>query len=142
MSNPVTKFKDHQPLKTLAKAAQSCSAQVTLNHPSRGEQSSDPQSITYGSCIGKSYKEVSKDMCQAEFQAFKDCVQVSTGSMGWFGHLSFRSSRLTSDRVCTLDRSHHRYMSSECRKTDVRNRSDVNGDLNLRLGLYDQIQSH
>jgi hypothetical protein len=34
------------------------------------------QSLAYGRCIGKSYTEVSKDMCQAEFQAFKDCVQV------------------------------------------------------------------
>ncbi|KAK1921596.1 hypothetical protein DB88DRAFT_512874 [Papiliotrema laurentii] len=58
-----TKFKDLQPLKTLAKASQSCSA----------------QSIAYGKCIGKSYQEVSKDMCQAEFQAFKGCVQKALG---------------------------------------------------------------
>ncbi|KAK8847441.1 hypothetical protein IAR55_005299 [Kwoniella newhampshirensis] len=54
------RFKDTQPLKTLAKASQSCSA----------------QSLAYGKCIGKSYTEVSKDMCQAEFVAFKQCVQL------------------------------------------------------------------
>nr|XP_031860613.1 uncharacterized protein CI109_003944 [Kwoniella shandongensis]KAA5527685.1 hypothetical protein CI109_003944 [Kwoniella shandongensis] len=53
------KFKDTQPLKTLAKASQSCSA----------------QSLAYGKCVGKSYTEVSKDMCQAEFVAFRQCVQ-------------------------------------------------------------------
>lgn len=34
------------------------------------------QSLAYGKCIGKSYQDVSKDMCQEEFQAFKQCVQV------------------------------------------------------------------
>ncbi|RSH92233.1 hypothetical protein EHS25_008648 [Saitozyma podzolica] len=58
-----TRFKDTQPLKTLAKAATSCSA----------------QSAAYGRCIGKSYQEVSKDMCQAEFLAFKECVQKAVG---------------------------------------------------------------
>ena len=34
------------------------------------------KSIVYGKCIGARYNEVSKGMCEAEFQAFKDCVQV------------------------------------------------------------------
>ncbi|RSH83371.1 uncharacterized protein EHS24_007051 [Apiotrichum porosum] len=56
-------FKDKQPLKTLARASQSCAK----------------QSLVYGACIGKSYQEVHKDMCAAEFQAFKDCVQKAVG---------------------------------------------------------------
>jgi hypothetical protein len=35
------------------------------------------KSLAYGKCIGKSYKEVSKGMCEAEFATFKECVQVS-----------------------------------------------------------------
>ena len=60
MSSRVTSFKDTQPLKTLAKASKSCAG----------------QSAAYGKCIAASYHDVSKDMCQAEFAAFKDCVQV------------------------------------------------------------------
>ncbi|KAI9636350.1 uncharacterized protein MKK02DRAFT_45057 [Dioszegia hungarica] len=63
MSAVATRFKDKAPLQTLAKASKSCAT----------------QSLAYGKCIGKSYQDVSKDMCQAEFQAFKDCVQKSFG---------------------------------------------------------------
>jgi hypothetical protein len=35
------------------------------------------QSLAYGQCIGKSYQEVQKGMCENEFKAFKECVQVS-----------------------------------------------------------------
>ncbi|ORY30352.1 hypothetical protein BCR39DRAFT_529326 [Naematelia encephala] len=59
----VTRYKDTQPLKSLAKASQSCSA----------------PGMAYGKCIGAKYTEVSKGMCEAEFQAFKDCVQKSFG---------------------------------------------------------------
>lgn len=41
------------------------------------------QSIAYGKCVGQSYQEVSKGMCDAEFRAFKECVQV-----GWIGYIS------------------------------------------------------
>lgn len=56
-----TTFKDKTPLKTLAKASQSCTV----------------QSAAYAKCIGAKYLEVSKGMCEAEFQEFKQCVQVS-----------------------------------------------------------------
>ncbi|KAL7420047.1 hypothetical protein Q5752_005012 [Cryptotrichosporon argae] len=56
-------FKDTQPLKTLAKASQSCAA----------------QSVAYGKCVSKSYQDVSKDMCAEEFRAFKQCVQQAFG---------------------------------------------------------------
>ncbi|ORX33920.1 hypothetical protein BD324DRAFT_637709 [Kockovaella imperatae] len=59
----ITSYKDTQPLRTLAKASQSCSV----------------QSIAYGKCIGKSYQDVSKSMCEAEFRAFKECVQKTFG---------------------------------------------------------------
>ncbi|OCF58769.1 hypothetical protein L486_03259 [Kwoniella mangroviensis CBS 10435] len=56
-------FKDKAPLKTLAKASKSCSA----------------QSLAYGKCVGKSYQEVSKSMCEEEFKAFRECVQKAFG---------------------------------------------------------------
>lgn len=34
------------------------------------------QSVAYGKCISTSYTDVSKGMCEAEFKAFKECVQV------------------------------------------------------------------
>lgn len=40
----------------------------------------DSQSVAYGSCIGKNYKEVHKDMCGPEFKAFKECVQVGVAA--------------------------------------------------------------
>jgi len=40
----------------------------------------DVQSLAYGQCIGKSYQEVQKGMCETEFKAFKECVQVSHSS--------------------------------------------------------------
>ncbi|TXT08954.1 hypothetical protein VHUM_02428 [Vanrija humicola] len=57
------RFKDKAPLKTLAKASTSCAT----------------QSLAYGQCIGRSYQDVSKDMCREEFKAFKDCVQKAVG---------------------------------------------------------------
>jgi hypothetical protein len=91
----VTRFKDKAPLKTLAKAAQGCSAQVSrrdhFERPITGDRCTAPpslyssryahtcahtQSLAYGKCIGQSYQEVSKGMCEAEFRAFKECVQV------------------------------------------------------------------
>ena len=41
------------------------------------EIEADKQSLAYGHCIGKSYQEVQKGMCENEFKAFKECVQVS-----------------------------------------------------------------
>lgn len=38
----------------------------------------DIKSLAYGQCIGKSYQEVQKGMCETEFKAFKECVQVSS----------------------------------------------------------------
>ncbi|KIY56395.1 hypothetical protein I307_04194 [Cryptococcus deuterogattii 99/473] len=58
-----SRFKDKQPLKTLANASKSCAA----------------QSVAYGKCISKSYTDVSKGMCEAEFKAFKECVQKAVG---------------------------------------------------------------
>ncbi|KAI8344884.1 hypothetical protein EDC96DRAFT_521855 [Choanephora cucurbitarum] len=43
----------------LAKSVASCPAQATA----------------YGQCIALSYKDVQKNMCQKEFEAFKQCVQ-------------------------------------------------------------------
>jgi len=40
----------------------------------------DDQSLAYGQCIGKSYQEVQKGMCETEFKAFKECVQVGHSS--------------------------------------------------------------
>lgn len=81
MSTAKTTFKDLTPLKTLAKASKSCSTQVSPPLAQwRGAGAgadADVQSIAYGKCIGKSYQEVSKGMCDAEFRAFKECVQVS-----------------------------------------------------------------
>ncbi|KAJ9106363.1 hypothetical protein QFC21_001509 [Naganishia friedmannii] len=54
-------------LKRLASASKSCSV----------------PSLAYGKCIGASYLDVSKGMCEKEFQAFKECVQVSVGGGGW-----------------------------------------------------------
>jgi len=31
----------------------------------------------YGKCILASYQDTKKDMCAAEFRAFKDCVQTA-----------------------------------------------------------------
>jgi len=63
MTPRASSFKDTAPLRTLAKASQSCSA----------------QSVAYGACVGKSYLDVSKGMCEAEFEAFKECVQKALG---------------------------------------------------------------
>ncbi|RXK34724.1 hypothetical protein M231_08022 [Tremella mesenterica] len=57
------KFTDTQPLKTLAKAAGSCSV----------------ESGAYAKCVGSRYLEVSKGMCEVEFVAFKQCVQKAMG---------------------------------------------------------------
>ena len=35
-----------------------------------------PASV-YGKCILSNYQDVKKDMCAAEFRAFKDCVQTT-----------------------------------------------------------------
>ena len=43
----------------------------------RWRMRADVQSLAYGQCIGKSYQEVQKGMCENEFKAFKECVQVS-----------------------------------------------------------------
>ncbi|KAI5455103.1 hypothetical protein NCC49_002374 [Naganishia albida] len=37
------------------------------------------QSLAYGKCVGASYLDVSKGMCEKEFQAFKECVQKQMG---------------------------------------------------------------
>ncbi|GHJ88501.1 hypothetical protein NliqN6_4903 [Naganishia liquefaciens] len=50
-------------LKRLAKASKSCAS----------------QSLAYGKCVGASYLDVSKGMCEKEFQAFKQCVQQQMG---------------------------------------------------------------
>lgn len=94
-----TTFKDLTPLKTFAKASKSCAAQVRFLDSGRSSRrvgwltwiewdgsdgshdlswvQADIQSLAYGQCVGKSYKEVQKGMCEAEFKAFKECVQVS-----------------------------------------------------------------
>lgn len=90
-----TTFKDLTPLKTFAKASKSCAAQVgpLFYKTGNGEGpwwrqhlgqkadtwglGADKQSLAYGQCIGKSYQEVQKGMCENEFKAFKECVQVS-----------------------------------------------------------------
>jgi hypothetical protein len=81
MSTARTTFKDLTPLKTLAKASKSCSTQVSqcplLIVVLLKGSIADQESIAYGKCIGKSYQEVSKGMCENEFRAFKECVQVS-----------------------------------------------------------------
>lgn len=33
------------------------------------------QSRKYGDCVNKKYQDVEKDMCMAEFMAFKACAQ-------------------------------------------------------------------
>ncbi|KAN0065353.1 hypothetical protein ACQY0O_001189 [Thecaphora frezii] len=56
---PRLKYLDLHPVRTLASAAAQCAA------PAKA----------YGTCIAASYENVDKHMCQAEFQAFKACVQ-------------------------------------------------------------------
>ncbi|KAI9483304.1 MAG: hypothetical protein EXX96DRAFT_557648 [Benjaminiella poitrasii] len=51
--------KSSKGISTIAKSVASCPAQATA----------------YGQCITMNYKDVHKDMCQKEFQAFKQCVQ-------------------------------------------------------------------
>lgn len=41
----------------------------------KGVGSCPSQAAMYGKCITANYKDVHKDMCQKEFQAFKQCVQ-------------------------------------------------------------------
>jgi hypothetical protein len=41
----------------------------------KGITSCSGQAATYGQCITASYQDVHKDMCQKEFQAFKQCVE-------------------------------------------------------------------
>jgi hypothetical protein len=41
----------------------------------KGVASCPAQAAAYGQCIAVNYKDVQKDMCQKEFQAFKQCVQ-------------------------------------------------------------------
>ncbi|KAI8066221.1 uncharacterized protein B0P05DRAFT_209451 [Gilbertella persicaria] len=41
----------------------------------KGVASCPAQATAYGQCIALSYKDVQKDMCQKEFEAFKQCVQ-------------------------------------------------------------------
>ncbi|KAI8992080.1 hypothetical protein BDF20DRAFT_812789 [Mycotypha africana] len=43
----------------------------------KGVSSCSMQATAYGQCILASYKDVHVNMCQSEFQAFKDCVQRS-----------------------------------------------------------------
>lgn len=100
--NMPSRFKDKQPLKTLANASKSCATQVRsplppspatppsffplslfLSPPLQTKRprliqstNNGKQSVAYGKCISKSYTEVSKGMCEAEFKAFKECVQV------------------------------------------------------------------
>ncbi|KAI8366695.1 uncharacterized protein BYT42DRAFT_618201 [Radiomyces spectabilis] len=42
---------------------------------SKGMASCAAQATTYGQCIASKYKDVHKDMCVKEFEAFKSCVQ-------------------------------------------------------------------
>ncbi|GMF06043.1 unnamed protein product [Ambrosiozyma monospora] len=37
------------------------------------------QSTAYGQCILKHYENINKDVCAAEFQVFKQCVQEHLG---------------------------------------------------------------
>ncbi|GAA5824022.1 hypothetical protein JCM5353_007062 [Sporobolomyces roseus] len=48
----------HRPLAKLPQAVAACSETGAV----------------YGKCIGSRYQEVEKNMCQAEFQAFRQCV--------------------------------------------------------------------
>lgn len=48
-------------VRLLANGVASCSAQASI----------------YGKCIAANYQGVTKDMCQKEFQAFKQCVQLA-----------------------------------------------------------------
>lgn len=41
----------------------------------KGVASCPAQAVAYGQCITANYKDVHKDLCQKEFQAFKQCVQ-------------------------------------------------------------------
>lgn len=52
-------MKQSKGITVLAKGVASCPAQATA----------------YGQCIAASYKDVQKDMCKKEFDAFKSCVQ-------------------------------------------------------------------
>ncbi|MBW0472165.1 hypothetical protein O181_011880 [Austropuccinia psidii MF-1] len=36
-------------------------------------------SIKYGECVSNKYQEVEKDICQSEFEQFKECVQSVLG---------------------------------------------------------------
>ncbi|OAD80598.1 hypothetical protein PHYBLDRAFT_138152 [Phycomyces blakesleeanus NRRL 1555(-)] len=41
----------------------------------RGVATCSTQAAVYGQCVSSSYKDIQKDMCLKEFQAFKECVQ-------------------------------------------------------------------
>ncbi|KIO21725.1 hypothetical protein M407DRAFT_28715 [Tulasnella calospora MUT 4182] len=58
MSTPAKAF-DRHPVRKLATAAATCSSTAAA----------------YGACVAGNYKEVNKEMCAAEFNAFKQCVQ-------------------------------------------------------------------
>ena len=49
------------PIKRLAVAATTCAGLASV----------------YGKCILANYQDVKKDICAAEFRAFKDCVQTT-----------------------------------------------------------------
>ncbi|PWN44666.1 hypothetical protein IE81DRAFT_276493, partial [Ceraceosorus guamensis] len=55
-----TTRRDLQPVVTLGKAVAQCK----------------PQAQVYGACILASYESVDRNMCQKEFEKFKDCVQT------------------------------------------------------------------
>lgn len=52
-------------------------AQTPLKKLVASSKSCAEQSLAYGRCVGARYMDVSKGMCQEEFMAFKQCVQVS-----------------------------------------------------------------
>ncbi|ORY98065.1 hypothetical protein BCR43DRAFT_514397 [Syncephalastrum racemosum] len=41
----------------------------------RGAASCATQATAYGQCVAVSYRDMQRDQCAKEFQAFKDCVQ-------------------------------------------------------------------
>ncbi|CED83067.1 hypothetical protein [Phaffia rhodozyma] len=65
-----------------SKAAKSTSI-VSHPHPIRAFSSAKKEcavsSTAYGQCILARYKDVERGMCEAEFQAFKACIQKSIG---------------------------------------------------------------
>ncbi|EPQ30944.1 uncharacterized protein PFL1_01842 [Pseudozyma flocculosa PF-1] len=57
------KKRDMQPIQTFAKAAAQCAAPAKV----------------YGACVAANYENVERNMCHAEFAAFKACVQEKLG---------------------------------------------------------------